>query len=190
MGWQDRHSQCAGSVLFRGSLPRRAEDFADVEKLGVRMTRLDDRAGAHWALDMQHPQWGEAMALCLRDIPPLPRFMIDLDPSLTPEERDLARLGESTVTLSVEGTRGNVLRDRKNLFRFQRALMGNDGVVAVDHTAQRIWSREALDDELAHDADLDVESLYVLHAVRTDREDGDEDAAQIGRASCRERVYI
>lgn len=176
MGWQDRQSQCAGSVLFRGSLPPRADDFAFLKAQGVSITSTEAGEGTHWMLELEHPQWGKATVICLRNAPRLPQLMIDLDPLLTEEERDLARLGESTVAIMVEGTRGNVLRDRKNLFRFQRALMGDDGVAAVDHTAQRIWSRAALDDELAHDADLDVESLYVLHVVTEDREEGgDED---------------
>jgi hypothetical protein len=57
--------------------------------------------------------------------------------------------------------------------------MGSDGVVAIDHTAQRFWPREALEDELAHDADLDIESLYTLHAVTTDHDGGDDEDAEV-----------
>jgi hypothetical protein len=101
---------------------------------------------------------------------------------LTREEREQAYLGESTVSVVIEGQRSDVLRDRKTLLRFLHAVMGSDGVVAVDHTAQRFWPREALEDELAHDADLDIESLYTLHAVTADQEVGgsDEDDEEDG----------
>ena len=35
----------------------------------------------------------------------------------------------------------------------------------LDTASQLPWSRDALADELSHDADLDVEALYCLHAV-------------------------
>jgi uncharacterized protein YegJ (DUF2314 family) len=55
-----------------------------------------------------------------------------------------------------------------------RCLMGDDGVLAVDHLAQKFWTRDALDDELAHDADLDVDSLFVTHMVY-ENESGESD---------------
>jgi hypothetical protein len=42
-------------------------------------------------------------------------------------------------------------------------------VAAVDHVSGTFWTRPALDDELSHDADLDVESIFLIHAV-TDEE--------------------
>jgi hypothetical protein len=94
--------------------------------------------------------------------------MIQWDANLTAAEKELAASGESTVTVRVTGMRGDVLRDGKSLLRYLGAIMGDDGVVAIDHTAQRMWSRGALDDELCHDADLDIESLYTTHAVGDD----------------------
>jgi hypothetical protein len=45
-------------------------------------------------------------------------------------------------------------------------VRGADGVGAVDHVSQRIWSRAALEAETAHGADADVESLFSLHVVQ------------------------
>src|SRR5215218_2735955 len=170
--WRNKAATCAGSVLFRGSFAPRAEEFAHLARAGgfVIATQQPSPA-AHWALRLRHPKLGEADVVCLRDCPRPPRQLIDFDPMLTREEREQAYLGESTVSVLVEGQREDVLHDRKTLLRFLRAVMGDDGMVAVDHTAQRFWPREALDDELCHDADLDIESLYTLHAITSDEDE-------------------
>lgn len=135
------------------------------------MRNIQPSPAANWALRLSHPKWGKADIVCLREYARPPQQLIDFDPSLTKEEREQAHLGESTVSVMLEGERRDVLRDRKNLLRFLRAVMGGDGMVAVDHTAQRFWPREALDDELCHDADLDIESLYTLHAITDDQDE-------------------
>jgi hypothetical protein len=172
--WRNKKTTCAGSVLFRGSFAPRPDEFAHLARRGFAIATIQPTAAAHWALRLAHPQLGEADVVCLRDCPRPPRQLVDFDPMLTREERGQAYLGESTVSVLVEGQRADVLRDRKTLLRFLRAVMGDDGVVAVDHTAQRFWPRDALDDELSHDADLDIESLYTLHAVTADEDDAAE----------------
>lgn len=169
--WRNKKTACAGSVLFRGRLAPRAQEFAHLEQRGFKVWNMEPGPAANWALRLSHPKWGQADVVCLRDCPRPPRHLIDFDPSLTKQERDQAHLGESTVSVILEGERQDVLRDRKTLLRFLRAVMGGDGMVAVDHTAQRFWPREALDDELCHDADLDIESLYTLHAITDDHDD-------------------
>ncbi|MDB5322956.1 MAG: hypothetical protein JWN40_4587 [Phycisphaerales bacterium] len=173
--WRNKKTTCAGSVLFRGGVPPRAEEFAHLERRGFAIAPAAPTSrAAHWGLLVSHPKLGEAQVMCLRDCPRPGRQLIDLDPMLTRPERDAAYLGESTVSVVVEGERQDVLRDRKALLGFMRAVMGDDGVVAVDHTAQRFWPPEALDDEVGHDADLDIESLYTLHAVTGDDAGDDE----------------
>src|SRR5439155_195179 len=141
MGWQWRNKKttCAGSVLFRGKFSPRAQEFAHLERQGFAVAPADANGAAHWALRIAHPELGEAKVICLRDCPRPPRQLIDFDPMLTRAERERAYLGESTVSVIVQGQREDVLRDRKTLLRFLRAVMGNDGIVAVDHTAQRFW---------------------------------------------------
>lgn len=174
--WRQKKTSCAGSVLFRGRVAPRAAEFAHLADRGFIIHPIEPGESAHWAMRLAHPKLGEADVVCLWDCPRPPRQLIDFDPMLTREEREQAYLGESTVSVVIEGQRSDVLRDRKTLLRFLHAVMGNDGVVAVDHTAQRFWPREALEDEIAHDADLDIESLYTLHAVTADRgeDDGDD----------------
>lgn len=169
--WRNKKTSCAGSVLFRGKVAPRASEFAHLAQRGFKVTAVEAMPAAHWAQRLSHPKWGEAMVVCLRECPRPPKQLIDFDPMLTREEREQAYQGDSTVSVVLEGQREDVLRDRKTLLRFLRAVMGGDGMVAVDHTAQRFWPREALDDELCHDADLDIESLYSLHAITDDKSD-------------------
>jgi hypothetical protein len=182
--WRDKKTTCAGSVLFRGRVAPRASEFGHLAERGFIIHPIEPGESAHWAMRLAHPRLGEADVVCLWDCPRPPRQLIDFDPMLTREEREDAYLGESTVSVVIEGQRRDVLRDRKTLLRFLHAVMGGDGVVAIDHTAQRFWPREALEDELAHDADLDIESLYTLHAVTADQEageaaDDDEEDAEV-----------
>jgi len=173
--WRNQKTACAGSVLFRGSVAPRADEFGYLARRGFDLSAAGEtNENAHWALKVRHPQWGTADVVCMRTGVRPPRQLIDFDPTLTRAEREAAYLGQSTVSVIVEGERADVLRDRKTLLRFLRAIMGDDGVVAVDHTAQRFWPPEALDDEIAHDADLDVESLYTIHAVTKDESGDDE----------------
>jgi hypothetical protein len=168
MGWKDRKLPYIGSVHFRGTLPPRVEDFAFLKKRGFTIAPHENKGNAHWTVRVGHTDWGKAIVGPMRDAPRLPRDLIEFDPFLTAEEKAESRLGETTVTVVTEGRAGDLLRDRKNLLRFMRAIMSDDGVVAVDHSAQRLWSREALDYELSHDADLDVSALYALHVVAPD----------------------
>jgi hypothetical protein len=171
--WRQKKTTCAGSVLFRGAVAPRPEEFHHLAERGFTIAPAPASPAAHWGLRLSHPKLGDADVVCMRNAPRPPRKLIDFDPMLTRGEREAAYLGESSVSVLVEGQRQDVLRDRKTLLRFLRAVMGNDGVVAIDHTAQRFWPAEALDDELAHDADLDIESLFTMHAVTTD--DGEDD---------------
>ena len=102
--------------------------------------------------------------------------LVDWDPFLTADERQEALAGQTGVCVLVQGKRGNVLRDRKFLLRYMRALMGDDGVSSLDHVGQRFWSRQALDEELSHDADLDVTSIHVLHTITADEEKSDQES--------------
>lgn len=164
MGWQDKNVVCGGAVLFRGTMPPVAEDFADLTKAGIRITRAK-ADNCLWTLRLDHPKWGTAYMAAKRDPIVPPRLLIDMDPGLTGSEKQVALSGRTSVMLEFHGQRGNVLSDRKLLFRYLRAVMGDDGVAAVDHVAHRFWSRESLDEELGHDAALDIQSIHVLHVI-------------------------
>ena len=165
IAWFEREVPCRGSVLFRGTMPPRPEEFDHLAGLGVAIERLEPAPAAHWGLKLRHPQWGDAMMVCLRHVGPPPKELIDLDVHLSEKERQQVRSAGSIVTFSVDTRRKHVLRARKLLLRFLRAGMGDLGLAAMDHEAQRFWSRAALDEELSHDADLDIEGMFALHAV-------------------------
>ncbi len=56
------------------------------------------------------------------------------------------------------------------MLRIANAVLGDDGVMVLDLASQLPWSRASLADELAHDADLDIEAMYCLHSVQSEDE--------------------
>jgi hypothetical protein len=161
-------------VVYAGFAPPPAEAFGRLRDLRIEVSPMRPPADALWGLELRHPDWGAATIAAFRDTPPaseLVRFAVNLS------DAEKAAIGDATsaVILQVPARRGHVLADRKTLLRFARALLGEDGVVAVDLASNLPWGRAALDDELAHDADFDIEALYCLHrVVEGDGERGDE----------------
>ena len=168
MGFRQKNVDGVGSALFRGTLPPRAEEFEFLRRDGVEL-RPSDANGALWALRMRHPKWGDADLVSLKDVAPPPRSIVEYSGGMTAKERDEVLSGRSLVSVTTRVRTGDVLRDRKALLWYLRRVMGDDGVGAMDHGSQRFWPRAALDFELSHEAPLDVESLFVVHAV-TDAE--------------------
>ena len=166
--WRKKSVVCAGSVLFPGSIPPTVADMKPIERLGFTLSRAERDPSFHWSIQVSGQGIKSGTIVAFRDPPKLPPEMVAWASELTPEEGERALTGHASVTVRLEGDRGDVLRDRKTLLRVLSAIMGDDGVVAIDHTAERMWSRAALDDELIHDADLDIEALYTLHAVGGD----------------------
>ena len=102
------------------------------------------------------------------DAPPL-RELLRFSAAVTDEERRVGESATGAFLVSVPATEKNVLRDRKRLLRVLRAVMGDEGVIAADVASTLPWSPASLADELSHDAALDVEALYSLHAVHETR---------------------
>jgi uncharacterized protein YegJ (DUF2314 family) len=166
MSWWKKEITCAGSVLYRGSMPPRAEEFSALKACGISINPKASMHSAHWELELSHEKWGRGRLTCLRDVPPPPEILIDHS-QLTQDEADLAKQGRSLVSFALDSS-ASVLRGRKNLLYFSNAIMGNDGLCVMDHNSQRFWAKDALNDELAHDADVDVEALYSMHLVADD----------------------
>ena len=162
-----------GTVMYRGNLAPRAEEYEFLRKHGFDLKLTEAKSNAHWALKLNHPKLGEADLVSLRGFQPPPKGMLAFDTFLSEEEKRDAEAGGCGVTVRVPGTRKHLLRDRKRFLCFLRALMSDDGVVAIDHSAQRFWAREALKDETSHGADVDVSALYGIHAVAMS-EDGSQ----------------
>ena len=162
--WWKKKLPLRGIVLFRGNLPPQPGEFAFLQQQGIAITPEPANDRARWALKLAHPEWGEASLACPRDLQAPPREIIEFQ-RLSPAEKERALLGEVGLFVEMEPQQGNVLRDRKLLLRYLGAIMAGDGVAALDMASQLVWSREMLDDELSHDADLDVEAIFSLHAI-------------------------
>lgn len=166
---QGKNLNSFGEVLFRGSMPPSKESFARLRESGIQVTELPVTGDWHWELQLVHDQWGKAEMICpCRQEPPPPE-LAHFDINLIPSEVEAVAAAGSLVLLRHEGPSGNVLRDRKCFLRLARAVMGQSGLAAMDHSAQRFWSRDALNLELEHDADLDLSAIFSFHAVADDQ---------------------
>jgi hypothetical protein len=155
----------SGRVLYAGAIPPPLEQLSALRD-PVVCQPCTPEADQVWAADVTHPSWGKARIACLRGSSPVPVELIDCTPALANDEKARARLGQTAVTVCVPAQQKHLLRDRKRLLFWLRALMEAEGAIAIDDASTMFWSQAMLDDELAHDADLDVESLYTIHAVQ------------------------
>jgi uncharacterized protein YegJ (DUF2314 family) len=163
-----------GVVWYRGPLAPRIEQILALADgaAGISATTDDaahhDLAGA--AVRLTHPVWGEALVGIPGD-PWVPSEDVLRwgTPGLTDAERELAGRAETALLVKVTTPERRVTRARKHLLRWLRLLMAPGGLVATDLSSQLFWSQSMLDDELAHDADLDVEALFTVHAIYDDQ---------------------
>jgi len=160
-----RDLPAVGRVLYRGGIPPSLDRLAALHD-GVTARQAKTADGQLWAVEATHPRWGTADIVCDRQPTPLPDVIIDVSLGLTDAEKASAKLGQATIAVRVTSRQKHVLKDRKSLLFWLRALMELDGVIAIDGTSTLLWSGAMLDDELAHDADLDVEALFAMHAVQ------------------------
>jgi hypothetical protein len=134
----------------------RAADIANVEA----------KPGEPWQLEVKDPSWGSATIEAAPDVPD-PEIAIRFASNLTDAEKARVRPPYSAVVITVPGRTKRILADRKALLRCTAAVMGETGLIALDAQSHLPWTREALADELAHDADLDIEALYTIEHVWT-----------------------
>jgi hypothetical protein len=164
--------ESTGYVYFRGTLPPRLHEFDQLAQQQITIQPLADRSGFEWVASMTHPTWGEAQVMAPKQFDAPPRVLLEFDPRLNEDDVTDILACESGLMVSMKGKQKNVLRDRKNFLHFAGALMGDDGVAVCDVTAQRFWPGNVLGMELCHDAELDVDALFSIHAIP------DEDAAE------------
>lgn len=163
--WWKRRLELRGSVYFQGSLVPTLESLEGLAADGLVVEPLPGSERDVWAARLRHPSWGEASVHAQRKPLPLPSALIDFAPLLSDADRDAARRAGACLLVSATPAEGHVLRDRKSFLRFLSAILGRDGVVAVDVISSQLWTRARLDEELAHDAPLDIDQIYVLHCV-------------------------
>lgn len=89
-------------------------------------------------------------------------------PLLSDIERDGLGRARSRLMVEVDAAGGSVLRARKDALREAAKLFELAGLALIDVDSFRIWTPGGVEDEFLHDADLDIESLYVIHAVSDD----------------------
>jgi hypothetical protein len=175
-----KKTNCVAEVLFRGTMPPRAEDFSTLKRYDIETRAESTRSNTLWSLALSHKDWGEGRLLALKDAPVFPRAHIDFSLNLSPSEKETLAYCQSRVCFSMEARKSNVLHDRKQMLRFLRAIMGTEGQGVYDFQSQRFWTREELDDELCHSADLDVESIYVMHAVASAESQASDEPNRVG----------
>ncbi|NLH15182.1 MAG: DUF4026 domain-containing protein [Phycisphaerae bacterium] len=168
--WRKKKIPVLGVVLFRGSDPLQAHEFEFLKGKGISVTSAPVRNNQRWALQLEHPRWGRATLGCPKESSPPPKFIYDQVGTITEKEKQTVLAAGTSLTIKSEGPEGDLLRDRKHGLRFMHAVMGDDGLGVVDVPGYSVWSRAMLEDELSHDAELDVEQLLAYHAIH----DGDK----------------
>lgn len=162
--WLKRKCPLRGIVFFRAGIPPTPDSFARLAQAGIDIREAPTEADERWRLTLSHTVWGRAELSCSRNFEPIPDSLVDWS-WLTDAEKAEARLGESAVFVEMDAAGENILRERKQLLRFLAAVSGDDGVAVFDVMAHKLWSRDDLEDELSHDADLDIMDLFTVHAV-------------------------
>ena len=162
--WWKQKFEMRGEVFFRGGLNPGLHELDGLEKAGVQVTPGTPQADELWRVVLRHPSWGEAQLFAQRGNEPLPRALVEFAPGLTDaEKKSIIDFADSRVSLIVDPTSDDSLRERKRLLRFMHAVMGGDGIASLDALSQIFWTPDRLDDEIAHDAPLDIIQVHVLH---------------------------
>ncbi|MGV3772082.1 MAG: DUF4026 domain-containing protein [Verrucomicrobiales bacterium] len=170
--WFHKQTAFAGSAFYRGNWPLRKEEFYSLRSHGIEVSESATPAeNVIWALKLNHPQWGAADLFCMRDAPLPPHILIDMDVGLIETEKQALKSCQCTISLRSVGTQQNLLQDRKNGLRYLHLALGEEGVAALDHVSQKFWSKGTLDIEMSHGAELDIESLFTVHAVSNEGTD-------------------
>lgn len=164
--WWKKRVEHPGAVFFQGSLSPTLESLSGLTRAGVDVRPVEPAPNQIWAAELRHPHWGTAQLSAPRDRLPLPADVIEFASGLSPSERQALQTGaQCPLFVQAEAQSEDVLLDRKRLLRFMDAVMAEDGVVAMDASAQLLWTSARLRDELQHDAPLDIIQVHVLHVV-------------------------
>ena len=143
----------------------RKENFEQLQSRGIEITEGEQNEAWHWAIKLKHAEWGEATLVNSRSMTPPPADLIEWDANLNRDEAEEIKSCGTMVQLMMDSKKNNILRDRKNALQFLHAIIGDDGLAAMDHVGQKIWSRDALAIETEHSADLDVDGIMTYHLV-------------------------
>ncbi|MEN0019789.1 MAG: DUF4026 domain-containing protein [Planctomycetota bacterium] len=159
------NQRCYGTVVCQPGSSVSPESFAQLSKRGWQVGGTFEQSGD--VISVKSGSRNISAAVKLTE--PTPHFLTGLHaPGLTGE--DIRRLegATSAVAVALDGQSNNVLRDRKTLLEILRDVAASVSGVAIDDACHRAWTMDELDEELAHDAELDIEQLYVVHGVYDD----------------------
>jgi hypothetical protein len=163
--WVERDLALRGTVLFRGGIPLRLEELKRHAGASYEVETLPVEAHEHWSCRLRHPAHGVARVTCPRE-PEMPGGpSLQFDPRLTTEEKAAILSAGSFVEIRLEAQERDLLRERKRLLHFFSAAGGDAAVGALDGLALCWWSPQALAEELAHDAPVDISALFTIHLV-------------------------
>ncbi len=156
----------AASVMFRSPAPPDGDRVAErLRAAGCSAAEAGPGAEGGWVVRFAHNHWGEGAA-CFE--PGMKAFKDELllaQPWLFPDDVRALKMARSRIDIAGEGASGHILRDRKAMLWFARSVMGDEGVAALDAISTHVWTREMLDDEVSHDADADIDAVYIIHNV-------------------------
>jgi hypothetical protein len=167
LGWLKFKAPLQGSVWFAEPWTMRPQDVPLALEPGVTRSEPEWKEGGHWRMNLRHPRWGAVTVISVQDPPKHPAILAPFN-VLTDAERAAANSVRSALYVEMPAKGANVLAERKALLQLLARIGGTRLAAAVDHTAQRLWMPADLADELAHEAALDIEGVFAVHAVMDD----------------------
>ncbi len=164
--WLKRKTIHIGAVWYPCSEAPGPNTFLPLERYGFAVAPLE-LPDMNWALDLRHPDWGHGRVASPKEVDTLPSQMTPFR-LLSSAEKSAIDGARSRLTVALDAPGANLLRERKHLFRFMAAVGGTKAVAMLEPLSMRLWTPADMADELAHDADLDIEALYSVHTIAGD----------------------
>jgi hypothetical protein len=159
---------CQALALYAAELPPSPAEVR--RRLGsgaYRWQALPPGPRGSWGFRVEHPEWGPACIAGMPEVPALPSSSVEFCSRLLPEEKAHARAARSVLAVIASERAGHAAQDRKFLLRFLELLLdpSSPHATGYDCRANKLWSADALREELEHDADLDIDALLELHGT-------------------------
>lgn len=163
--FQDWSTPPEYGILFRQAQPPGPEALASLNPIEV-----DRREEGAWSARIESAKGCEVRIFCNPSQPLNMEFQVRFSPGLSDEEREKLNASRNCWHLRIDPGPGPVLRTRKQsliaLGKILKTIRVGTGVYCVD--SNRVWSLAMLADELMTKAALDIDALYVTHAVRNE----------------------
>ena len=150
------------SILFLESSPPGPESLAKLNPSHIEQS--DD---GEWRVKFDSLKGCEVLILCDADPSVDLRGETQFSPGLSDKEKERIGCSKSRWHVMIDPGTGPLLKTRKSILIALGQLLKADrtsvGVYAVD--SFRVWPISAIADELKTKADVDIDSLYITHAV-------------------------